>query len=1026
MLVDNKWLLIHDKCSITGTKYDHSFSNPKTISISINDILTMQTTEVTGIKAIEEYNKFNLNPKIPNDLDDKMYNVSVYKTHTNDLIFTIVSIDHNKLYDIVKNNKVIPNIDFLKTLSRNHLFYIKLQTTGILYTSDERSLININSNNIITSVLNTTGTPNDIMIENPDFIENSVKLYDYQKRSIFWMLEKEKNFSEISFNLNDEIQIGNVYFDAIKQQFTLGDARNKIAFKGGLLIDEVGLGKTIQMITMSLLNQKNNLQYITPNVNKLNSRATLILCPNQLCGQWKREIENKIKKEHDITIIPLLTKTHFDKYTYQDLLDADFVLVSFSFLDNKSFLSSWLDEATHKKNYTKSINFNLDEMKIFIDAMCDEIVKDPQILNITNPLLFAIKFHRIIVDEIHEVFTLDKYTYMKNILPLFNANYKWGMSGTPFDKGNQCLVNIVDYITDYSNEYKNRILTIDSIVNHLSTNVFRRNTKKSVQSEYELQPVKETVVWLKFTHTERMMYNAYLANPNNSKYSVFLRQLCCHPKLAEEIKDILSNCKTLEDMEKTMVGHYRKNMEISLNKVTDIKSRILLKEQRIKIYERYRQKRLLSTLKYLCKIDTDSLLPKNKKDENNEPIDETYIKKCMADINKDDLLNDDNLQDDDYIEGGKKCILISDDNQTEILKILKDVWNKNRTTYDNMIDDLNNFKNKLLEVQKEYDGNKTTFDFFNNVLERIKKTTNKNKNEDNEDDNDNDDDNNCGICLSEIPEDDIGVTKCGHIYCFECIKTIIADKHKCPYCNRGLKDNELYMISYEKKNKQNKNNQEINDKLHLINSVGTKLANLIYYLKQTKEHVIIFSQWDDLLRKVADILNDYGISNISCRGNVWQRDKAIRLFNNNNDIRVIMLSSESAASGTNLTKASKVILLDPVCGSYEYRKNTEGQAIGRAHRMGQTKQVEVVRFIIKNSIEEEIYNDNKLEDSKHMTKIVFETNDDSITLSDDKVKEIENSFNTNKNDLKKKTAVAIPKNKNHNIDDDIDIDDDSD
>mgnify|MGYP000853739210 CR=1 FL=1 len=49
-------------------------------------------------------------------------------------------------------------------------------------------------------------------------------------------------------------------------------------------------------------------------------------------------------------------------------------------------------------------------------------------------------------------------------------------------------------------------------------------------------------------------------------------------------------------------------------------------------------------------------------------------------------------------------------------------------------------------------------------------------------------------------------------------------------------------------------------------------------------------------------------------------DKAIREFNSRDDIKVIMLSSERTASGTNLTKAENVILLDPVYGTYEYRR----------------------------------------------------------------------------------------------------------
>jgi hypothetical protein len=117
-----------------------------------------------------------------------------------------------------------------------------------------------------------------------------------------------------------------------------------------------------------------------------------------------------------------------------------------------------------------------------------------------------------------------------------------------------------------------------------------------------------------------------------------------------------------------------------------------------------------------------------------------------------------------------------------------------------------------------------------------------------------------------------------------------------------------------------------------------------------------------------------------------------------------MLSSESAASGTNLTAASTVILLDPVYGSYEYRRNTEWQAIGRAYRMGQQKPVTVARFIIKDTVEEEIYNMNKEEDKKFNENIkIFELNDDKITLEKD---QIENMAKHAEEALKKKTQKS--------------------
>ena len=52
-----------------------------------------------------------------------------------------------------------------------------------------------------------------------------------------------------------------------------------------------------------------------------------------------------------------------------------------------------------------------------------------------------------------------------------------------------------------------------------------------------------------------------------------------------------------------------------------------------------------------------------------------------------------------------------------------------------------------------------------------------------------------------------------------------------------------------------------------------------------------------------------------------------------------MLSLENAASGTNLTEATHIVLMDPVAGTPAKAVSVEQQAIGRAHRMGQNKQV---------------------------------------------------------------------------------------
>ena len=99
-----------------------------------------------------------------------------------------------------------------------------------------------------------------------------------------------------------------------------------------------------------------------------------------------------------------------------------------------------------------------------------------------------------------------------------------------------------------------------------------------------------------------------------------------------------------------------------------------------------------------------------------------------------------------------------------------------------------------------------------------------------------------------------------------------------------------------------------------------------------------------------------------------------------------MLSSENAASGINLTKASTIIMIDPVYGKYQYRKDIEDQAIARAHRIGQKNDITVVRFIIKDTIEEEIYNETIAKDIENNMNNNYL---DPINVSNDQIIDID-------------------------------------
>jgi SNF2 family DNA or RNA helicase len=89
---------------------------------------------------------------------------------------------------------------------------------------------------------------------------------------------------------------------------------------------------------------------------------------------------------------------------------------------------------------------------------------------------------------------------------------------------------------------------------------------------------------------------------------------------------------------------------------------------------------------------------------------------------------------------------------------------------------------------------------------------------------------------------------------------------------------------------------------------------------------------------------------------VYKKTKALKQFKDDgSEVKVILLSLSKAASGTNLIEASHVLLMDPMTGTKEEAQAYENQAVGRAQRQGQTKPVTVVRFVIKNTIEHELY-----------------------------------------------------------------------
>ena len=120
--------------------------------------------------------------------------------------------------------------------------------------------------------------------------------------------------------------------------------------------------------------------------------------------------------------------------------------------------------------------------------------------------------------------------------------------------------------------------------------------------------------------------------------------------------------------------------------------------------------------------------------------------------------------------------------------------------------------------------------------------------------------------------------------------------------------------------------------------------------------MIIFSQWDSMLKLISKNLKNNDVNHLTLNGSYNTINSKLRKFKLDSSIRILLLSSDKAASGLNLTEANHIILMDTLNNDPDTSKIIESQAIGRAVRIGQTKNVQVKRFIMANTIEEEFYN----------------------------------------------------------------------
>ena len=213
----------------------------------------------------------------------------------------------------------------------------------------------------------------------------------------------------------------------------------------------------------------------------------------------------------------------------------------------------------------------------------------------------------------------------------------------------------------------------------------------------------------------------------------------------------------------------------------------------------------------------------------------------------------------------------------------------------------------------------------------------------------------CTMCNSSIKTYIIQPN--GYYFCELCIDFICnGDVYLCPMTGEEIKKSHLKKFTIKPNNSTGTGTGSVSDNQSSV--WGSKLEYILKEIKiilsnNNNNKILIFSQWDKMLDIISNMLKFYYINFKKCKGNVYQINKAIREFKTNPTCSILLLSAETSNSGINLPEVSHIILIDTV--SHIHSNVIEKQAIGRAVRIGQTKNVEVQRLIINNSIEYDYY-----------------------------------------------------------------------
>ncbi|RPA77923.1 hypothetical protein BJ508DRAFT_161976 [Ascobolus immersus RN42] len=238
----------------------------------------------------------------------------------------------------------------------------------------------------------------------------------------------------------------------------------------------------------------------------------------------------------------------------------------------------------------------------------------------------------------------------------------------------------------------------------------------------------------------------------------------------------------------------------------------------------------------------------------------------------------------------------------------------------------------------------------------------------------------CLYCDNEV--DDPVITKCLHVYCRDCVLEAIrieatygGRQYACRACGDAIEKEDLedttpfevenfdddfgqaaidFLPDLENKRQASADNdaaflEDVNERFFMSKKLRVMRDQLIEWrLNKPGQKVVLFTLSTKFLDIIQKVTNDEGWSTCRYDGrmSISLREESLVKFKSDPECWIMLTSITAGGVGLNLTHASLVISMD-----LWWNAAVETQAFDRVHRIGQVNEVEVVRFVMKNTVE---------------------------------------------------------------------------